>query len=72
MKPHQLRVVIEQAELNLKLTALSDFIDNSGIFQGLDQDEKDRLKGQREVMSMYDGILCARLKAFREYTSHST
>lgn len=64
LQPHQQRVVDEQAELDQKAYALSEFIKYSNIFPTLDVAEQARLKEQNEVMWQYSEILGARIAAF--------
>ena len=64
MLPHQQRVIDEKTELDIKATALSNFIGTSPIFETLDSAEQERLKKQNDVMWQYSEILGARISAF--------
>jgi hypothetical protein len=64
MEAHQQRVVAEKAELNEKLTKLSEFIEMSPIFAGLPDDERERLVRQKSCMQEYSEILGERISAF--------
>lgn len=64
MLPHQQRVVDEKAELDVKATALSNFIGESPIFDTLHPAEQERLKEQNDIMWRYSEILGARIAAF--------
>jgi len=64
MKPHQLRVVIEKAELDLKIAALIEFVHNSPIYKTLPAAEVQRLAAQEELMEHYSEILGKRIAAF--------
>jgi hypothetical protein len=64
MQPHQQRVVDEKTELDKKANALSDFIGNSPMFNGIDPAEQERMKEQCEIMWEYSEILGKRIAAF--------
>ena len=64
MLEHQQRVVDEKTELDTKAKALSEFIGNSPIFEGINPDEQDRMKLQNDIMWQYSEILGRRIKAF--------
>lgn len=64
MQPHQQRVVDEKTELDMKATALSQFIGHSPVFETLDTAEQERLKQQNDVMWQYSEILGERIAAF--------
>lgn len=64
MKPHQLRVIIEKAELDIKVCALVDFIENSPIFGGLPVPEKHRMQEQYDLMCRYSTVLGERIADF--------
>lgn len=64
LPPHQQRVLDEKQDLDIKASALSQFIRNNPIFIGLDQAEQERLKEQNDVMWQYSEILGARINAF--------
>lgn len=63
MAPHQERVVAEKAELDEKITKLSDF-SNGDLFKTLPEDEKERLKRQFNLMRDYSAVLGERIAAF--------
>lgn len=65
MKPHQLRVIKEKAELDTKLEALNAFV-KGPIFPTLDPTEQDRLVRQSKIMDQYSVILGERIAAFRD------
>jgi hypothetical protein len=64
LQPHQQRVVEEKEALDIKATALSEFIGNSAFFPSLDEAEKLRLRAQNDIMWLYSEILGARIAAF--------
>jgi hypothetical protein len=64
LPPHQQRVLDEKQDLDIKASALSQFIGNNPIFIGLDLAEQERLKEQNDVMWQYSEILGARINAF--------
>lgn len=66
MKPHQLRVVIEKAELDIKILALQDFIKTSPIFKGLSAEAATLLEGQVEAMIAYSEVLQERIGLFAD------
>jgi hypothetical protein len=57
------RLTAEGMELEDRIDKLSDFIENSSTFAGLDDPERDRLLRQRVAMQAYHGILIERLEA---------
>lgn len=61
--PHQQRVLDEKAELDGRLTKLDAFFGTS-IFNGLDEEERERLAAQSRVMGEYSAILGDRIAAF--------
>ena len=63
--PYQQRVVDEKDELDVKATALSEFIGNSPLFATVAPDEQERMKEQCETMWRYSEILGARIQAFK-------
>lgn len=65
MQPHQQRVVTEKTELDVKLTALNEFIDFSTGYQRIGQEEQNRLKAQAYAMRAYSDILADRITAFK-------
>lgn len=64
MRPHELRVVEEKAELDKKLAALDSFIRVDGRFAALPEAECDRLRRQYDLMAAYSAVLGARIAAF--------
>lgn len=64
IKPHEQRVIDEKAELDIKRDALYKFFSNP-IFLSLDENEKDRLQYQYQVMTIYSDILGNRIKNFK-------
>lgn len=65
-QPHQQRVVQEKSELDEKANALSKFIGENPIFDGLPPEEQERLKVQNDLMWQYSEILGLRISAFRQ------
>ena len=63
LQPHEQRVVDEQKELELKLTALGSFIDN-GKPPFIDDLNWSLLDKQYQSMSDYNGILKQRISLF--------
>lgn len=63
LQPHEQRVVDEQQELELKLTALGSFIDN-GKPAFIDDVNWSLLNKQYQSMSDYNGILKQRISLF--------
>lgn len=57
------RLVDEIGELNDRIEKLTDFIENSETFAGLDDASRDRLLRQRVAMQAYCDILLERLEA---------
>lgn len=66
MTEHQDRVVVEKKELDIKATALSDFIGHSDIFLSLGAVEQELLREQNDVMWQYSELLCKRIKGFNQ------
>jgi hypothetical protein len=64
LAPHQLRVIDEKTELDIKARALSQFIGTGDIFPTLDAAEQERLRLQCEIMWEYSEILGKRIAAF--------
>jgi hypothetical protein len=62
--PHQQRVVDEANELRDKFSKLGVFILDNPIYQGLEQDEKQDLADQYDVMEKYLAILERRISRF--------
>ena len=62
--PHQQRVVDEANELRDKFSKLGSFILDNPIYQGLEQDEKQDLADQYDVMEKYLAILDRRISRF--------
>lgn len=63
MQPHQVRVVEEKAELDEKLTKLTDFL-TTEFCLSLPFKERGRLKQQHSVMTEYSSVLGERISAF--------
>ena len=63
-QPHQQRVVQEKSELDEKAHALSKFIGENPIFEGLPPEEQERLKVQNDLMWQLSEILGLRIAAF--------
>lgn len=63
MLPHQQRVIDEKAELDAKISKLTEFI-GGAIFKGLAENEKLLLKLQASAMVMYSAILDTRIETF--------
>lgn len=65
MEPHQLRVVEEKKELDLKIKNLQIFSEEAGeIWQSLSINEKEDLKEQLKHMQVYTHILQKRINRF--------
>ncbi len=64
MQKHQLRVVTEKKELDIKAGALSDFIGNNTLFLNLDKQDQELMKEQNETMWEYSEILAKRIARF--------
>lgn len=64
LPPYQVRVIDEKNELDVKISALHKFIEESLVFAGLKQDEQGRLRSQRTFMEQYSLILGERIAAF--------
>lgn len=62
--PHQQRVIDEKNSLDEKARALSRFIGYSPLFEKIDDQEKERMKEQNDVMWQYSEILGKRIEAF--------
>lgn len=62
-EPHQLRVIEERKELDLKIEKLQSFF-NTVIFKGLDQLDKSLLIEQEIAMISYSDILKQRINRF--------
>jgi Ni,Fe-hydrogenase III component G len=63
MQPHQERVVVEQSELQDKISKLATFQEGT-LFKTLAEDEKERLRRQYRYMLLYSDVLIERIKAF--------
>lgn len=64
MPPHQQRVIDERADLGEKIAKLVTFQQESKIYAGLDEPEKDRLRRQENAMYAYWKVLGERIDAF--------
>lgn len=63
MLAHEERVVVEQNELNDKISKLSEFI-KSDFFSTLDTENKNLLTEQLEIMQKYSDVLIKRINLF--------
>lgn len=63
MAPHQERIVTEKQELDEKISKLGLFT-TSGVFESLEDEEKDRLERQLSIMDDYSAVLGERIAAF--------
>mgnify|MGYP000844660254 CR=1 FL=1 len=71
MKPYQERVLIEQQELDVKLTRLNDFI-TSDSFCSVPTIEQDMMKDQLIAMQVYSRILADRIDGFNKQFNSET
>jgi len=62
-KPHELRVVSEKGELDVRIGKLIEFIEGP-IFVGLSLQEQSNLKIQASIMFAYSAILEQRIVNF--------
>lgn len=62
--PHQQRVVDEKNELQVKLSALYDFINVNPIYRDLNVEDQEDLIEQSNLMQMYFDILERRISKF--------
>lgn len=62
--PHQERVVSEKEELDIKIKALTHFIEYNPKYLLLPSAEKKRQKRQLVFMELYSEVLCERIKNF--------
>jgi len=63
MQEFQQRVVDEKAALDDKLTRLTTFV-GSETFNGLPEDEQERLHRQEMLMELYSDVLAERIANF--------
>ena len=63
-KPHERRVIEEQAELSARIAALGKFLYTTPVFQGLDEVDQRLLVTQHKHMLDYDHILIQRISRF--------
>jgi hypothetical protein len=63
-QPHEQRVVDEKKELDIKLEALQDFIENNRIYLQLASNEQVRLQLQFRLMVLYSNVLGERIDYF--------
>lgn len=63
MKPHELRVVEERKELQIKVEALEEFL-KSNMFENLSQTQQDLLIQQLLHMTKYSLVLATRIYLF--------
>lgn len=64
MEPHQQRVIDEKKELDVRLTALSAFINCNQVYSTLHITEQARLKEQHYYMAKLSNVLGRRIDAF--------
>ena len=64
MEEHKKRVVKEKEELDIKIEALSIFINTNKIFTTLEEDEQEDLSDQLSAMKYYSRILQSRINRF--------
>ncbi|HCM2495378.1 TPA: hypothetical protein N3D36_004591 [Salmonella enterica subsp. enterica serovar Lehrte] len=64
LQPHQQRVVEESEQLQEKITKLGVFIDSSGIFREMCEEDKLSLCAQLAAMNAYYTILQTRIMKF--------
>ena len=64
MEEHKKRVVKEKEELDIKIEALSIFINTNKIFTTLVEDEQEDLSDQLSAMKYYSRILQSRINRF--------
>lgn len=63
LQPHQIRVIEEKADLDLRTSRLFDFLQGD-VFRTLDTAEQGRLRRQWTAMLHYSEILRERIGAF--------
>lgn len=63
MQPYQERVVDEMCALDIRLNALTAFLE-SPAFKAIDLDEQLRLGRQHRAMKQYSDVLAERIAAF--------
>jgi hypothetical protein len=63
LKPHQLRMLGEKAEIDVKRIKLAAFL-YSGTFAALEAAERERLEKQMRLMAGYSDVLAERIQAF--------
>lgn len=63
LKPHQLRMLGEKAELDAKRSKLAAFL-YSDTFAALEAAERERLEKQMRLMTGYSDVLAERIQAF--------
>ena len=61
---YQLRVVIEKAELEIKINDLRSFVDSNPLFDDLSDGEKDALQHQHDCMVRYFAALQTKVNLF--------
>ena len=64
-QPHELRVIKEQIDLDMKIFALSAYI-KTGSFQELSLTQRGLLRRQQIVMQSYSDVLRLRINLFKE------
>jgi len=65
MEEYQLKVVVEKAELDIKILKLLQFIQTPSFNSSLLIEEQTRLKKQLSIMVVYSDILAQRIAAFK-------
>ena len=68
MRPHELRVVEEKAELDKKIAGLEKYIQTNDNFYRLPNEERIRMYRQNAFMRCYSRMLGARIDAFPPMT----
>ncbi|MBL4623367.1 MAG: hypothetical protein JKY89_13310 [Immundisolibacteraceae bacterium] len=63
MQEHEKRVVTEKEELTKKLLALLGFVETD-TFKSLEQEDRELLLEQLELMKQYEVILVVRIERF--------
>ena len=64
MLPYQLRVIDEKKDLDLKIENLMEFFETE-TYEGLSEEERSRMRSQRDVMKKYSDILRLRIANFK-------
>lgn len=69
MRPHEQRVVDEKRELDIKITALGDFVMLSPTYKDLPEEDKLLLREQEDQMRLYSLVLQKRIERFSSHES---